>query len=216
MNIQRVERIPQFVGHARGQQREGGKFFGFQHGRGPVAGFGDIPENHRQTGHNIVRLADQGDDVKAEKTLAGIKYLQLPGQDLAPLVLVRRKNLLPIQIPQMPGERFADRPIRIETEHFRGGGVEVADFPIASGDDDPFLDGIKKRFEKPLFPRKFQHETLQALWIHPIDSADQFIEKGVFHNPHRFIFDNIARCVSQCRKFYPVSRQNLEQTHESR
>ena len=208
MNIQRVQRIPKFVRDAGGEQCQRRNFFRFQRRRRALPGFGDIPENHRHPGHRIVRLFHQRYDVKTQKPLPGIKHLQLARQNFAPFVFVSGKNFLPIQIAQMFGERIADCALWVETKHLGGGGIEITNFAIAPGHDDAFLNGVEKRFEKTFFPRKFQHKTLQALRVHPVNPTDEFVEKCIFHNRHQFIFDNAASRVPQCRKFHLFSRQN--------
>ena len=114
--------------------------------------------------------------------MPGIKYFQLARKHFAPFVFFSRKNFLPIEIAQVPGERITDSTLWIEAEHLGSGSIEVADFTIAPGHDDAFLDGVKECFEKTFFPRKFQHETLQALRIHPVNAANKFVEKSTLHS----------------------------------
>ena len=102
----------------------------------------------------------------------------------------------------MPGQLVAHRPLRVNPQHLGGSRIEVTDFPIPPGYNDAFLNGVEERFEKTLFPRKFQHETLQALRVHPVNAPDQFVEKSTLHG--------VTQCVTQWRAFCGLSRQNMK------
>ncbi len=177
MDVERVQRVAEFVGDAGGEQGEGGQFLRLDGGGGLLAALGHVAQDQGHAGDQVTFLVDQRHDVETEEPVLGIKHLDLVADHLAPFAAVGRPDPIPVQVAQVLGDRFATAGLGIEPEQPPGGGVGITDPSVGVDDQDTFLQGVEQGFEKPFLPREFQHHALQALRVDAVEAIDDLVEK---------------------------------------
>ena len=98
MDVQRVERIADFVRHAGRQQRQRLDPLAFDGFKRFLPRLGGIVQNQRHAG-TALRLAVQRRGVKAQKTRARIAHFKFVMRDAVPPVRTRRGETSPIPVP---------------------------------------------------------------------------------------------------------------------
>ena len=99
MNVQRVERIADFVRDARGQQRERLHAFAFDGLEGFLPRLGRVVQNQRHAG-TAGRLAVERRGVEPQKARARIMNFKFMPRDARAACTVEARNFLPVQLRQ--------------------------------------------------------------------------------------------------------------------
>ena len=185
MDVQRVQRVADLVGDTGGEQRDRGKFFRFDGALGASARLRHVAQDDRHACHDGVFLVGNGHDVETEEPLLRIEHFQFVRVHLAPFVLVRRPDFLPIEVAQITRQRLADGAFGINAEELTRRGIQIGDAPFGIGHNHAFLNRVEERFQKALLAGELEDHALQALGINPLDPTDQFIEKGRLHSISR-------------------------------
>ena len=102
MNVEGVERIADFVGHAGGQQGEGMNALAFDGFKRLLARLGVVVQNQRHAG-TAARFAVQRRGVKAQELRARIADFKLVAGDARPAFGGLGRDAFPIQLRQELG-----------------------------------------------------------------------------------------------------------------
>ena len=99
MDVQRVERIADFVRHARREQRQRLHAFAFDGLESFLPRLGRVVQNQRHAG-TARGLAVQRRGVKPEKTRTRIMHFKFVPRDVRAAGVIRAGNFLPIHLRQ--------------------------------------------------------------------------------------------------------------------
>ena len=171
MKADGVEGVAYFMGHPRGQQREGVQAFRLDVLRVFLLPGRFIPYQDQMA---LVPAADGGDENVQEFVLR-IKNLHVPGNG-GPALLDGVPGAVPAQ---EDAEVFRRDLAAFLVKELEGGLVDKQDFSLAVQQDQTFLDGFKHLLEKTLLFCQLYKETLEVLFLDMVNAADQLID-GVF------------------------------------
>ena len=181
MDGQRIERVADLVGHAGGEELQGGDAFAFERFLRLAVTLGEIAHDQRVTGvlavsGFVVVLGEEGNDVEIEDAVGGMENLDIAGDDVAAL-----GQFFPAQAADVFGERSSEGGGGIESEEHAGGIVHVDDRSGGVGDDDTFADGVEDGLEEALVTGQFDKEGFDFLRLDAAEAGEDFVEEGAFH-----------------------------------
>ena len=182
MNVQRVERIADFVRDAGGEQRERLHALAFNGFKGLLPRLGGIVQNERHPG-TAGSLAVQRRGIEPQKSRAGIMHLKfVAGDALAPRD-VGFGNLFPIHFGQ-PGGDVLSFDAGLQTNQARHGLVEINDAALLIHHQHAVFNRVEQRFEKTALAREPLDDCLQTFRVQPPDAAKHFVKKTGFRRCH--------------------------------
>ena len=176
MNVQGVEGIADFVGHAGGQQGQGMNALALDGFKGLLARLGRVVQDQCHPG-TAPRFDIQRRGVKAQKARARISDLKLVPDDARPAFDRARQDAVPIQFRQEVGDGPAFHLVRRPIEQMRDGVVEIDDPALFIEHQHTVLDGIEQRFQEIALARQPLHDGLQPFGIQPPDAAQHLVQK---------------------------------------
>ena len=182
MDVQRVERIADFVRHAGRQQRQRLDAFAFDGFKGFLPRLGRVVQNQRHAG-TARGFAIQRRGVKPQKTRTRIMHFKFMPHDALAAGVIRLRNLLPIQFRQ----KFRDVlsfVAGLQADEPRDGLVEINDPPLFIHHQHAVFNGVEQRFEKTALARQPLDDGLQPFRVQPPDAAKHFVEKTGFGCSH--------------------------------
>src|SRR6516164_751429 len=156
MNVERVERVSDFVRDTGSEQRQRVQALGLDRLLFAAPAFSDVTQNDRMSDLvtryvdliSVVpircRLAfdDERHDVEINEPVGWIKNFHVAAD--RDLTLRKRR---PIETAYAFIEAFAERIVGIDAKQMASRVVQIGDSPFRIGDDDSFLDRIENRFE---------------------------------------------------------------------
>ncbi len=177
MNVQGVERVADFVGHAGRQQRQGMNALALDGFKRLLPRLGGVVQNQGHAGAAL-GVAVQRRGVKPQEARARIGHLKLVAVDPLPPSAVEgrggssqsnsgKKRVIgwPSTVSAAPIQQARDRL------------VEINDAAMLIDHQHPVLDGIEERLQKIAFPRQPLHDGLQPFGIEPADAAQHLVQK---------------------------------------
>ena len=158
MDVERIQRVPDFVRNASREQSQRIETFRFDRLLRRATAFGDVAQNHGVTDRlrprrlifssaSARRSIVKRHNVKIDEPVRRIKNLHVATERAG-----RFRKRVPIQTADAIGQPLADGCFRIQTENFARGIVHIRDAPAGIGDDDSFLNGIENRSRENLSP----------------------------------------------------------------
>ena len=176
-----VEGVADFVGHAGGEELEGGDAFAFQRFLRSAVTLGEVAHDEGVTGMLavsgfVVVLGEERNDIKIEDAVGGVKDFDVAGDHFAAL-----GQFFPAQSADVFGERTADGGRGVEAEEEPGGIVHVDDRAGGVSDDDTFADGVKNGLEEAFVAGQLDKESFDVFRLDAAEAGEEFVEEGAFH-----------------------------------
>ena len=181
MDVQRVERIADFVRDAGGEQRERLDAFAFDGLKRFLPRLGRVMQNQRHAG-TAGGLAIERRRVEPEKTRTRIMHSNSWRTTRSPPAWSALKffpNPIPAKCRRCAGPR-----IRLQADEPRDRLIKINDAPLLVRDQHAVFDGIEERFEKAALAREPLDDGLEAFRVQPPDAAKHFVEKTGFWRRH--------------------------------
>ena len=176
-----VEGVADFVGHAGGEELQGGDPLALQRFlRGPVA-LGEVPHDKSVTGMLavsglVIVLGQERNDIKIEDAMGGVEDFDVAGNHFAAL-----GEFFPAESADVFGQGASKRGGGIEAEEEPGGIIHVDDRAGGVGDDDAFADGVENGLEEAFVAGQFDEEGFDVFRLNPAEAGEKFVEEGAFH-----------------------------------
>ena len=182
MNMQRVERIADFMRDAGGEQRERLYALAFNGLECFLPRFGGVVQNKGNPG-TAGGFAIERRGIEPEKTRTGIVDFKSYRVTRAPPGHRRRARNFSSPPPAKISEGLT-LDIRLQTDEPGDGLIEIDDPPLFIRHQHPVLDGVKQGFEKAAFAGQPLDHGLQTFCVQPADAAKHFIKKTGFGRGH--------------------------------
>ena len=156
VDVQRIQRITNFMGDARRQQCQGLDPLALNRFKSFLSRFRSVMQDERET-RAAGPFAIQRRRIQAQKTGTRISNLKFVSDYFLTAGGVHLRKLLPIQSRQRAGNRlaFADR-----TEQFHHRLVEINDPAGLIHDEHAIFNGIEKSFQETALPSEALHHRL--------------------------------------------------------
>ncbi len=182
MNVQRVERIADFVRDTGGKQRERLHPLAFNGFKGLLPRLGGVVQNERHPG-TAGGFAVQRRGIEPQKTRTRIMHLKfMAGDALAPRD-VGLGNFFPIHFGQ-PGGDVLSFHTGLQTNQARYGLVEINDAALLIHHQHAVFNRVEQCFEEAALASKPLDDRLQTFRVQPPDTAKHFVEKTGFRRWH--------------------------------
>ena len=177
VDVERVERIADLMGHAGRQQRQGLDALAFDRLEGFLPGLGGVVQDEREPGTSL-GIAIERRRVEADETGLRIGDLEFMPDNARAALDVQFAEPLPIQLRQELGDRFPVRAVRRKVEETHGALVEVEDPSGFIDHEDPVLDGVEEHLQERPLPRQPLQHGLHALRVQPPDPAEDAVKEA--------------------------------------
>ena len=177
VDVERVERVADFVGDPGGEQRERVEALGFQRFLRLRAGAGEVADEHHVAERLVVVLrAINRREVEIQVAVLRIENLQVAADGAAGFAQNR-----PVQPADLGGNELAGRPLRIEPEKLACRVVEEADHAFRIEDDHALVERLEDFFQESLLADQAGDNLLDVAGDDAIQTGDQLFEKAGFH-----------------------------------
>ena len=180
MDVEGIERIPDFVRYPGSQQLDGVQSLRFNEIGFRPALAGDVPQHHQHTGL-VFGLTGKRHNVEAQKPVLRIGHLNLVTYEPGPFPRIKMENAIPVDVPQVAGNRASANGFQRKTHKLLGGGIRIGELPVGVNDNDAFLNGLEDRLQQSAFLGEPQKMRVETLGIQLVQSFDQFVKKARFH-----------------------------------
>ena len=155
MDVDRVERVADFVGDARGQEREGVVAFRLEDFFGLGAGAGEVAEQYHITCRiERIEVVDWR-EVEIQKSVFRVKDLKVAAHGAA-----RFAEHRPIKPPHFCGEPLADRGLGVDPQQAPCRAIHKSDHPFDIEQDHPLLHRLEDIFQKAVLTRQPRDDLL--------------------------------------------------------
>ena len=182
MNVQRVERIADFVRDTGGEQRERLHPLAFNGFKGLLPRLGGVVQNQRHAG-TARGFAVQRRGVEPQKARTRIMHLKFMARDALAARDIGFGNFFPIHFRQ-PGGDVLSLDAGLQADQPRHGLVEINDAALLIHHQHAVFNRVEQRFEKAALAREPLDDRLQTLRVQPPDAAKHFVEKTGFGRCH--------------------------------
>ena len=182
MNVQRIERISDFMRHAGRQQCERLDALAFNGLEGFLPRLGGIVQNERDAG-TAGGFAIERRGVKTQKARTRVIHLKFVPGDVPAALAVKAREFFPVEFGQKTRDVLAFDS-RLQAQQARDRLVEVKDPALLIHDEHAIFNGVEQRLKKTAFPCQPLDHRLQTLGVQPSDAAKHFVEKTGFGPSH--------------------------------
>ena len=182
MDVQRVERIADFVRDAGREQRQRLDALAFDGLKCFLTRLGRVVQNQRHAG-TARGFAVQRRGIEPEKARTRIMHFKFVAHDALAARVVGFGNHLPVQFRQNVRD-VQILGVRRQADEPRDGLVEINNAPGFVHHQHAILNGIEQCFEKAALAREPLDDRLQAFRVQPPDAAKHLVEKTGFGCSH--------------------------------
>ena len=180
VDVQRIERIADFVGHAGGEQGQRVEPLGLDRLRLVLSVARDVAKDDH--GAALAgRFGRERNDIEIQEPVLGVGDLDFAAHEPRPLLLVQLQHAIPLDLAQMPLDRIARDRVGREPQQFARRAVRVRDPAVVIEYDQPFAHRVENRLEQSLLVREMQEMRLQTARVNAIQPFNELVQKGRFH-----------------------------------
>jgi hypothetical protein len=176
VDVQRVERVADFMGDAGGEQGQRVEALRFEGLLGFLAGGGEVADQHDPADGGGARfLGLDGGEVEVEVAVFRVEDLEVARDRFA-----RLGERGPVESGDAAGERGARGLIGIDSEEAAGGAVDEGDLAVFIEHDDAFVERLEDLLEETLLADQAVEQLSRLGRVDPVDAGEEFVEEAGF------------------------------------
>ena len=177
VDIERVERVADFMGDTGGEQGERVESLGFEIFLRLRAGAGEIADEHHVAERLVVVLrAIDRREVEIQVAVLRIENLQVAADRAARFAQDR-----PVEPADLGGNELAGRLLRIESEELARRVIEETDHAFRIQNDHALMQRLEDFFQESFLADQAGDDLLDVAGNHAIQPGDQLFQKAGFH-----------------------------------
>src|ERR1043166_2420426 len=175
MDVERVQRVADFMRHTGSKQRECLEPFALDRFKGLLSSLGRIVNDERHTSRasafTVERCGIKPKEAGPWKI--DFKFMSDPARNSR---RIETGDLVPIEIGDYLSDWLA-LDARLDTEQTSNGLIKIEDPPVFVGYEHAIFNCIEERFQERSFPSEALNHCLEPFSVNPTEPAQDFIEE---------------------------------------